>query len=51
MVLAGKDTRVQQSLSSNNLEPASDMAEAQKQFSEETPVLLSVLKDLGIQAE
>jgi tripartite-type tricarboxylate transporter receptor subunit TctC len=51
MVLAGKDARVQQSLSSNYLEPASDMAEAQKQFSEETPVLLSVLKDLGIQAE
>jgi tripartite-type tricarboxylate transporter receptor subunit TctC len=51
MVLAGKDPRVQQALSTYYLEPASDMAEAQRQFSEESPVLLSVLKDLGIQGE
>jgi tripartite-type tricarboxylate transporter receptor subunit TctC len=51
MVLAGKDERVDRALSSFYLEPASDMAEAQKQFSTESPVLLSVLKDLGISAE
>lgn len=51
MVLAGKDERVTTALSSYYLEPASDMAEAQKQFSEESPVLLSVLKDLGISGE
>lgn len=51
MVLAGKDERVNNALSSYHLEPASDMKEAQKQFSEESPVLLSVLKDLGISAE
>ena len=28
-----------------------DMDEARRQFAEESPVLLSVLKDLGIQAE
>ena len=32
-------------------EPASDMAEARRQFSEESPAVLSVLKDLGIQGE
>jgi tripartite-type tricarboxylate transporter receptor subunit TctC len=51
MVLAGKDSRVQQALGSYDLEPASDMTEAQKQFTEESPVLLSVLKDLGITGE
>src|SRR5262245_15165245 len=51
MVLAGKDPKVEQSLSNYYLEPASDMTEAQRQFSQESPVLLSVLKDLGIQAE
>lgn len=51
MVLAGKDSRVEQALSSYYLEPASDMAEAQRQFTEESPVLIQVLKDLGIQGE
>ena len=51
MVFAGKDARVQQTLSSYDLEPASDMAEAQRQFSEDSPVMLPVLKDLGIQGE
>ena len=51
MVLAGQDARVQQALATYYLEPASDMAEAQRQFSEESPVLLQVLSDLGIKGE
>jgi tripartite-type tricarboxylate transporter receptor subunit TctC len=51
MVLAGKDPKVESTLSNYYLEPASDMVEANRQFTEESPVLLSVLKDLGIQAE
>jgi tripartite-type tricarboxylate transporter receptor subunit TctC len=51
MVLAGKDPKVEATLSNYYLEPASDMTEANRQFSEESPVLLGVLKDLGIQAE
>lgn len=51
MVLAGKDAKVQQALATYYLEPASDMPEAQRQFSQESPVLLAVLKDLGISAE
>ena len=51
MVLAGKDPKVESTLSNYYLEPASDMVEAHRQFTEESPVLLGVLKDLGIQAE